>query len=79
MRDSVSIPLLCPMCGNPLVKSRYTSKGNWVSSWRIRCPNGACEVDTGEQAHMSAVYEALAVMYYGAKANQKYKKNEEAK
>lgn len=75
MRDSVSIPLLCPKCGNPLEKSRYASKGNWVSWWRIRCLNEACEVDTGEQANLSAVYEAFAVLYLGAEANQEYKKN----
>lgn len=75
MRETVSIPLLCPKCSNPLEKSRYASKGNWVTWWRIRCPNEACKVDTGEQAHLSAAYEAFAVLYLGAEANQEYKRN----
>lgn len=75
MRDIVYITLLCPVCGNPLVKIRDASKGNWLTSWRIKCRNDSCAVDTGEQAHMSAVYEALTVMYFGAKSNYKYEKN----
>lgn len=75
MRDYVYIPILCPKCGEPLEKSRYKSKGNWVTWCRIRCVNKSCEVDTGNQAHLSAAYEALAVLYFGANANMEYKQN----
>lgn len=75
MRDIVYITLLCPKCNNPLAKIRDASKGNWLTSWRIKCQNESCDVDTGEQAHMAAVYESLAVMYFGAKSNYKYEKN----
>lgn len=70
--DSCFITLLCPKCGLPLEKIRYATKANWETSWRIRCTNKCCEVDTGRQCHMSAAYEALAVLYFGAQANERY-------
>lgn len=76
MREKCQISLLCPVCGQPMTKSRYQSKNRWSTSVRILCENKQCAVDTGEQAHLSAAYEALAVMYYGAAANREYKRDE---
>lgn len=75
MREKCTIHLLCPVCGLPLTKTRFQTKGKWVTTVRILCENKQCAVDTGEQAHLSAAYEALAVMYYGAEANTEYKRN----
>lgn len=76
MQESCAITLLCPVCGNPLTKTRYESKGRWVTSCRIHCQNKTCNVDTGKQCHMSAAYESLAVMYYGALSSCKYERGE---
>lgn len=76
MQESIYISLLCPVCGNPLIKTRYDSKGHWVTSCRIYCANESCDVDTGKQCHMSAAYEALAVLYYGAQSNEQYERGE---
>ena len=70
---SIKITLLCPKCGEPLTKTRYQSKGNWVTSVRIHCDNKSCGIDTGKQCHMSAAYEAYSVLYCGQKANIEYK------
>lgn len=73
MRETVNIDILCPVCGNALLKSRYASKGKWVTWWRIRCPNKECDIDTGEQPTMSHAYEALMVFYFGAESKCAYK------
>jgi hypothetical protein len=73
MTEQIDIPILCPMCNKPLVKSRYASKGKWVTWWRIRCTNEPCKIDTGRQPTLSDVYEALSVFYFGAISNNEYK------
>lgn len=72
MQESIMISLLCPKCGKPLTKTRYESKGRWVTSCRIHCDNKSCGIDTGKQCHMSAAYEAYCVMYCNAKSNCEY-------
>lgn len=63
--ESIIIPIICPVCGADLIKTRYTSKSNWVSTVRIYCTTDKC-VDTGKCATLSDAYEKLLVNYYGA-------------
>lgn len=78
MKDTINIDILCPVCGEALVKSRYASKNKWVTWWRIRCHNKDCEIDTGEQPTMSEAYEVLMVFYFGADSKRMYKHNIES-
>lgn len=72
MVDSVYIHLLCPKCGQPLVKVLKHTKGNWQTSREIKCGNKACEISTGEQPTMSDAYEALCFLFFGADSNKEY-------
>lgn len=64
--ESVIMPISCPVCGADLIKTRYVSKSNWVSTVRIHCSNDKC-LDTGKCATLSDAYETLLVNYYNAK------------
>ena len=75
MTEKIDLNIRCPQCGERLVKSRFASKGNWVTHWRIKCSNSQCEVDTGEQCTMSDVYEAFMFLYFGAESSKEYVRN----
>lgn len=72
MYDYISLNIKCPKCGERLEKSRYASRGNCTTWWRIKCIRKTCEIDTGMQSTMADAYEAFMVMYYGAKSSRQY-------
>jgi hypothetical protein len=76
--ESIIIPIMCPVCGADLIKTRYTSKSNWVSTVRIYCRTDKC-VDTGKCSTLSDAYETLLVYYYGAKPTINFRRSKNEK
>lgn len=76
MTEHIEINILCPKCGNRLMKYCFRSKGNWVTHTRIKCTNTNCDVNTGEQCTMSDAYEALMYMYFNADSAKIYENND---